>query len=289
MNTWGLLPRTIATLGLALSTPFVQSAGGVAAEGIYGVGVQMGFVEMGSFLGVEPGTLAQGLYYAHGLAQASGCIPTDEIDGIRAAMLATRDSRSLYQRISAYRQTLASYIAAHCSCGADSSNAGGGWSGLQRGDAALTPGWDNFSVPIESGRVYWSVTPVNGRGRFVVTFEIRGSAPNRSFGASVHFFQPDGMPVPAIPRFGNAYAQPAGGSDSREGRTGNYTGVFEFGALATDSRGNGSATFTYDIDFLPYYAQFTVRVGPNCHANADCPAVFRTGQRFAQNFEHFGP
>jgi len=98
---------------------------GVAATGIYGVGIQMGMAEMGAYAGVDSATLAQGLYYAHGLAQASGCIPTNEIDSIRAAMLATRDSKSLYQRISAYRQSLATYITAHCSCGA-SCAAGGG-------------------------------------------------------------------------------------------------------------------------------------------------------------------
>jgi hypothetical protein len=93
------------------------TAQGIAAEGIYGVGVQLGMAEMGSAMGADPATLAQGLYYAHGLAQASGCIPTDEIDSIRAAMLQTSNSRTLTQRISTYRQQLANYIAAHCLCG----------------------------------------------------------------------------------------------------------------------------------------------------------------------------
>jgi hypothetical protein len=162
---------------------------------------------------------------------------------------------------------------------------GGGGSGSGK-EAALTPGWDDFSVPLASGRVVWSATPTSsGQLAFTATFELRGSQPNNRFSAGVHFFQPSGTSQPDIGQFGGTWM---GGRDSltREGVTGTILAAYDFGALTTDAQGNASATFSYAVPNRNYYMQFTVR-GGDCAANGGsaCRAVFRTGAPFAINFE----
>ncbi len=86
------------------------------AHGIWGVGVQIGMVEYGSNQNADPDFLIRALNYARELADASGCIPTDEIDSLIAAMGTTSSSRSLYPRINEYRIRLARYVIENCSC-----------------------------------------------------------------------------------------------------------------------------------------------------------------------------
>ena len=95
----------------------VTSRGNNAAHGIWGVGFQIGFAEYASSVGGSPNLLVQSLTFARDLAIQSGCIPTDEIDRLISAMRNTKDSRSVYPAITAYRQRLASYVVNNCSCG----------------------------------------------------------------------------------------------------------------------------------------------------------------------------
>ena len=153
-------------------------------------------------------------------------------------------------------------------------------------EAALSPGWDDFSVPLSSGRVLWSaVTASSGQLNFQATFELHGAPANRRFNAGVHFFEPAGNPQPDITQFGGT--QMGGRSQlSRESVTTTILTAYDFGALTTDSQGNALATFSYTVPNRSYYMQFTVRAG-DCPGvgGSSCAAVFRTGQKMGTNFE----
>ena len=86
------------------------------ASAIYGIGVQMGMVELGAHEDVSPALLVRSLRHAKTSAVASGCIATDEIDDLIAAMSSTSSSNRLHGRITAYRQRLAREIGAQCDC-----------------------------------------------------------------------------------------------------------------------------------------------------------------------------
>jgi hypothetical protein len=112
--------KQVLLYGLSIVLTFLSPIVSVAndnAQGLWGVGVQIGFAELGSNQGMDPALVASALSYARILALQSGCIPTNEIDGLLAAVRNTRDSRSVYPSITAYRQSLAYYIVNNCSCG----------------------------------------------------------------------------------------------------------------------------------------------------------------------------
>ena len=101
-------------LVLVTTTGWLPASANDAAHGLWGVGVQIGIAELASNQGLETGFVASALTHARNLAQQSGCIPTQEIDGLLAAVRATRDSRSVYPSITGYRQRLAGFVAANC-------------------------------------------------------------------------------------------------------------------------------------------------------------------------------
>jgi hypothetical protein len=112
--------RQVLLYGLSIVLTFLSPTVSVAndtAHALWGVGVQIGFAELGANQGMDPGFVASALSYAHILAIQSGCIPTNEIDSLLAAVRNTRDSRSVYPGITAYRQRLATHIVNNCSCG----------------------------------------------------------------------------------------------------------------------------------------------------------------------------
>jgi hypothetical protein len=87
-----------------------------SAHGIWGVGIQIGFVEYGASQNADRNFLLTALRYARELALASNCIPTNEIDDLITAMQNTSNSRSLYNRMTQYRQNLAVYVLNNCDC-----------------------------------------------------------------------------------------------------------------------------------------------------------------------------
>ncbi|MCX6619815.1 MAG: hypothetical protein NTY38_01795, partial [Acidobacteria bacterium] len=156
-------------------------------------------------------------------------------------------------------------------------------------EAALTPGWDDFSVPYSSGRVTWTTAPAAaGQLTFQAAFELRGSVANRRFTASVHFFIPGATTQTDISQFGGTKLS---GREtlSREGVTASLLGAWDFGPLTTDAQGNATAFFSYTVPDRAYFMQFIVRAG-DCVANGGsaCSADFRTGQKFGTNFETIG-
>ena len=110
-----LLPILIA---MPPSPATAQTPTSSGASGVWGVGFQIGLVEMGTHVGYDVNILLQSLNHARQLAIASGCIPTDGIDRLIAAMRNTRDTRALYPQVNQYRIQLANIVAANCVCGA---------------------------------------------------------------------------------------------------------------------------------------------------------------------------
>ncbi len=107
---------SIAILFIAMVLLPMSSTADDSAHGIWGVGVQIGMLEYGSSQNADPGFLIRSLNAARELAIASRCIPTDEIDSLLVAMRATSNSRSLYPRITEYRNRLAIYVIENCDC-----------------------------------------------------------------------------------------------------------------------------------------------------------------------------
>lgn len=91
-----------------------SAAANDAAHGLWGLGVQIGIAELASNQGLDPGYVGSALGYARNLALQSGCVPTQEIDSLLASVRGTRDTRSVYPAITAYRQRLAGWVAANC-------------------------------------------------------------------------------------------------------------------------------------------------------------------------------
>lgn len=95
MGRWRSLVVVITVAILAL--PGTVRADGVASA-IYGVGVQIGLVELGALEDADPAFLVRALRLARTSATASGCISTTEIDRLITAMSAAERSRPLYER-----------------------------------------------------------------------------------------------------------------------------------------------------------------------------------------------
>ena len=154
----------------------------------------------------------------------------------------------------------------------------------------LSPGWDIFNDRLSSGEVNWKTVEGQGANNFQVVFQLRGARPNHEYTAGVHLFNPANLTArPAYPRF--AGLEVGGeGVVNREGKPA-YVIAWDFGGLRTDSNGNGTASFQLAVPQGTYHVQFTVRIGGSgtCHTargiTHGCSAVYRTGGRFAQNFE----
>ncbi len=124
----------------------------------------------------------------------------------------------------------------------------------------------------------------------VVQFELRGAKPNHAFTAGVHLFNAyNKTSRPEQNTFGG-YLVGDGGVISREGNTA-YTIAWDFGQIYINGNGDGFARFDLSVPPGTYFCQFTVRIGGEgtCLTSKGifhgCGVVYRTGNRFAQNFE----
>lgn len=155
--------------------------------------------------------------------------------------------------------------------------------------ATLTPGWDRTDSPLASGKVEWESKDLrNGQRSFAATFVLKGAEPNHSYTVGVHFFEPPGTSLPPVSQFGGRMLGNTRTTLSREGRTATILGGWDFGQLTTNAKGNGRATFRFEIPAAEYHLQFTVRQGecdPTRGVTAGCDAVYRSGGRFAEAFE----
>lgn len=154
----------------------------------------------------------------------------------------------------------------------------------------MSPGWDIFNDRLSSGEVLWKTVEGQGTGNLQVIFRLRGARPNHEYTVGVHLFNPTNLTArPAYPRFGGLEVG-GEGVISREGKTA-YVIAWDFGSLRTDSNGDGMAGFPLAVPQGTYHVQFTVRIGGagTCHTGRGithgCSAVYRTGGRFAQDFE----
>ena len=127
----------ITFLAITLFCP-TSSKADTTAHAIWGVGVQLGWAEVGAYQGASPITLVQSLTYARDMASQSGCIAPDELERLRVAMSQTRDSLTLYQRITTYRQSLPPYLQRDCRCAGGANAAWALWGlGVQIGWAEM--------------------------------------------------------------------------------------------------------------------------------------------------------
>jgi hypothetical protein len=117
---------------------------GFAAHGLWGLGVQLGYSEHGSGRNLDSQVIARSLGFARDLAQASGCLPTAEIEELRQRALATANSRDLYRQILALRLRYALIVQQSCTCGGlGGAAAHGVWGvGVQTGYSEFGSGWD---------------------------------------------------------------------------------------------------------------------------------------------------
>lgn len=154
------------------------------------------------------------------------------------------------------------------------------------GYANLTRGWDIFGEPLSSGSVKWQT---NHRG-VAVHFELRGAKPNHAYTVGVHLFNPYNKTARVENNVFGGYSVGGEGVINREGNTA-YTVAWDFGQLYTNGNGDGFARFDLSVPPGTYYCQFTVRIGGEgtCLASQGithgCGVVYRTGNRFAQDFE----
>ncbi|MFA6316359.1 MAG: hypothetical protein WC943_02990, partial [Elusimicrobiota bacterium] len=124
--------------------------------------------------------------------------------------------------------------------------------------------------------------------RFAVSFELKGSQPNRSYTVGAHFFEPKGRTVQPVSRFAGWKVGDARSELSREGVAATCVGGWDFARLDTDQRGDGTADFEALIPPGEYFIQFTVRAGrcrPSQGVTEGCAAVYRTGGKLGKSFE----
>ena len=154
----------------------------------------------------------------------------------------------------------------------------------------LTKGWDIFDRSLSSGQAGWMVTAGQNSGNLNVAYKLQGAEPNHEYTVGVHLFNPENQTVrPVMTGFGG-WDVKGEGVYSRDGRSA-YSIAYDFGALKTDARGNGSARFDLAVPPGNYYVQFTVRVGavntcrPAQGVYHGCSIVYRSGGRFGEGLE----
>ncbi len=157
--------------------------------------------------------------------------------------------------------------------------------------ALLTKGWDIFNEPLSSGAVQWKVTGAGSSpNNFQVDFQLFGASPNHEYSVGVTLFNSSNLKSkPVFSQFGS-YACYDGGVQTREAKTA-YVVSCDLGQIITDSRGDGRGQFNLSVRPGTYYMQYIVRVGgagtcvPSKGIYQGCAVVYRTGGRFADNFE----
>ena len=118
-----------------------------------------------------------------------------------------------------------------------------------------TPGWDNFSEPLnyKTSHVSWSVNATTRK--LSVGFILKGATPSKLYQVTIHFFC-----TTFPPTFGQFPTETNNGeceTITRQGVTASVAAV-ELGVLTTDINGNGTlnvvvgpvASGTYTIEFL---------------------------------------
>jgi hypothetical protein len=150
----------------------------------------------------------------------------------------------------------------------------------------LTVGWDITNEPLGIGTVTWSYD--QAQSDLGVKFSLVRAIPDHKYIVGVHLFNPRDLtkrPSEVNPAVNNFFGTNLGGGCISREETSACVDDFDFGTLTTDGNGNGEASFSgYVPPHQTYYAQFTVRIGDKCPGSG-CPAVYRTGDKFAQNFE----
>jgi hypothetical protein len=118
-----------------------------------------------------------------------------------------------------------------------------------------TPGWDNFSEPLNftKSNIKWSVNSTTRK--LTVTFKLVGATPSKLYQMSIHFFC-----TTFPPTFGQFPTETSNGACvaiTRQGVTASVAAV-ELGVVTTDIHGNGAfnvvvgpvASGTYTIEFI---------------------------------------
>lgn len=139
--------RVVLILSMALFLLPVNSFAGEKAHSVWGVGLQLGFIELGAQQNLNKDFILRGLGYARRLAISSGCIPVNGIDDLIVGVQNSWDTRSMYPRITQYRQNLALYIENNCDCS----------------DSVSQPGPPDNPSFITSGRYYKIVNKNSGK------------------------------------------------------------------------------------------------------------------------------
>lgn len=159
MRKHSTLFLSLTFLAITLFCPTSTKAD-TLAHALWGVGVQIGWAEMGAYQGAAPSTLVQSLTYARDMARQTGCMPPDDIERLRVAMSQTRDSRSVYQSISSYRQSAHNY-AQRCRC------TGGGNAGWALYGLGVQIGWAEMAsyYGVDSRTVLQALTSARDHAR----------------------------------------------------------------------------------------------------------------------------
>ena len=153
---------------------------------------------------------------------------------------------------------------------------------LQPTKEVWTPGWDNFSEPLDltHSSVTWSVSTSR---KLTVTFNLAKATPNKLYQVGMHIFC---TTFPAT--FGQFPANGAGGGNcftmTRQGVTQSVVAI-EMGVGTTDIHGNGSLKVVVGpIVSGTYNLEFTVRNGAGCNLIGG-----GTGSVCAVDFQSPGP
>ena len=126
-----------------------------------------------------------------------------------------------------------------------------------------TPGWDNFSEPLDftHSNITWSVGATTRK--LTVTFRLVHATPSKLYQVGVHIFC---TTIP--PTFGQFPVDGGGGACqplTRQGVTKTAAAV-EFGVVTTDIHGNGSFTVVVGaITAGTYDLEFDARNGAGCN------------------------
>lgn len=128
---------TINRGGIVPTPP--PSPDAAVTHGLWGLGVQLGSAEAAALHDESPQFVAQALTYALQLAQATGCVPTGEIEQMLAAVRSTRSTRSLYDAIVAMRIRYGQHVSNGCRCNGSGEQAHQVWAnGVHMGIAEIS-------------------------------------------------------------------------------------------------------------------------------------------------------